>query len=80
MLRGTTPSPEREAAPEQEGCPLQNRKMVLENISKHGTVSHCGVQAIPVAFPMAVAGQCHWQVSLPAGHSELVQHGLGVLV
>lgn len=54
--------------------------MVLENISKRGTVSHCGVQAIPVAFPMAVAGQGHWQVSLPAGHSELVQHGLGVLV
>lgn len=36
-----------------------------------------GFQTIPVAFPMALAGQCHWQVSLPPGHSELLQHGLG---
>lgn len=39
-----------------------------------------GVQTIPDAFPVALAGQCHWQVSLSAGHSELGQHGLGVLV
>lgn len=51
--------------------------MVLENISKCGTVYYWGLQTVPGAFPLPLAGQRHWEMSMPAGHSELIQDGLG---
>lgn len=72
-------APEREAAPELEGCPQQNSNKVLENISKHGTASHWGFKPFQLLFQWlwqdGVTGRCHCQQD-----TELVQHGLGVLV
>lgn len=62
--------PEREAVPELERCPQQNRKKVLENSSNHGTVSHWGFKPFQLLFQWlwqdSGTGRCHWQQDTPS--------------